>query len=673
MKSRKVAKPAKSSPMKFAVIGIVIVVVLVGALLALRGGGGGGGGVGGAGEVSLSGKPSGSITAGSKAKASVTLSSQKPGTYTVPYVVLDAQGNKVKEGEVEISFAEAGENSISVDLSNLPPGTYTVKMCGDQFSVELIPPKPATFIVVSLVVPKEEIPTTQSIKVKAVIRNVGDLDGTFENTVVVGSVSKPIFPVPIPAGAEKEVEVTITSQELESLLGGKDKVQVDVKLCENKTPLKLRKPTPAQLEYLALSVPAKAYVNEGYYVEVLVKNVGDLTGDLQAQATVGGQPQTKTLSLKGGQEYSWKLGPFQAQQTGNVEVKAGDFVKTITVVEPPPVVVDSLDAPAAIYVYDEVSVKIVLKNRTGQSARADVTVLVSGPEDKSASITDEVPAGQTEEVFKKFRLNKKGIYTVTAETKSITVRALSASEIGVPGDVYVTRTNYNIEIPLIGYSSKSTYLTRVVYTGIEDYMGYPCQHWAITSPDNPQFREDAYCYLSPDEKTLSQVSMTHDDGTNKTVTVFSPPAKNWEYPPVNFEGDWVGYSQTLTTVYGGSEYTILLKGRARFRLEILGEELYLSAWGEQLTVMHVKLTLDLQDLDISVMGLTGKGSGTMVLERWLGPAGSLREKSDSSLTFTVGGMTTSLNISYVSDMLCYKMYWASRGKPAGDPTYFQYL
>jgi hypothetical protein len=617
--------------------------------------------------VSVSG-PVDEIPEGQSWGVYVTVTANKPGTYRV---TASFEG---EEGSAEVYIPAAGaENTCFISFRGRASGVYTYKIGGREYQVKFRPPIPATFVVEDVKVYPAETTTNRKVEVTVTVKNVGELEGTFENQTQVESLSKTIGPQTLGPGERVELKATLTPADLESLLGGKDAKEVKVKVGDKEAVLKLRKPKPAQLEYIALSAPKKAYRGENFVIKVVVKNVGDLENKFELQATVGNNSLTKTSpKLAGGQEWTWPIS-YTPTESGSLTVKAGDFTSIITVVEPPPVVVEELKVPRTIVVGDKLEVTLVLKNRTGERASADVQLLVEGPQAVSpVYVTDQVGPGEKLPVSKSFTLTKEGIYTVSAETKSETVRVLNPRELNVVGDASVGRVEAIFEVAVLNWYSKSTSTKRTVYQGIQEYKGYQCMVWRSEDVEKPEMDYGVnYSVLSDGDKVLKQVETISRESEHGSVTTISydPPLKIWTYPLQGFSGEQTKMSVIWESASMGARMEASVKASAS--LEDLGTELVWAEWGEQVKTRHIKITIksiEPANVVISSGGtrLTGTADVTITIERWEGV------KDDWSMVanFTVSGYRGTLIFKTTTETLYYKSYWWGEG---GDPSYKQYL
>jgi hypothetical protein len=647
---------------KYLPIIIVVVVAAAGAgVFLLKGGKGAAGGL----EILEVSGPTEEVPEGQSWGIYVTARAPAPGTYTLK---ISFAGETIEQ---EVSFEEAGENTFYIGLKGLAQGTYSYSVGGIEKKITFRPLKPAQFEIVSLSVSEDNVPTNKSVVVKATVRNVGEQEGSYSDTVQAGAVSKPIGPKTIKPGTQEELRVTLTSDDLKSILGNNTTTRVSIRLGTKETSLTVRQPIPPTPAYLSIQAPKKAYPDQQVSVFILVKNVGDLKGELSFQAQVGGETRTLTRTLEGGQEYSWEL-KVTAPSSGTLTVSVKDLPPvSIEVATPLGVRVENLDVPVVVTSGDKVKVKFKLRNTGTSDWSGQLDIYVTGPESKS----DKTPAvtvkpGETVPVSKEFTLTKYGIYTVSVEDKSATVRVLRPTEVNTPGDASVYWTDYYYEIPIIGYKVTKQYYSATVYRGIEEYAGYRCMKWQTLDVQNPDaYYEYFYQLITPDEKESKQVGTVHYETTQSTIISFDPPAKNWTWPMSSFTGDWSDYSMIIKTKYGGQEYTLEIKGKARFRVELGGTRTLKTKWGTDEEVQVVTVYTDIKDATIKVAGLTGTASGTLKLTRYMGKGGSLREEADSKIDFTVG-VSSSMIIKYTSDMLCYRNYWLGTG---GDPNYYKYL
>jgi|GEM_PF-6115737 len=596
----------------------------------------------------------------------VRASAPAPGTYTLR---ISFEGEILEQ---EVTFEEAGENTFYIGLPGRAVGSYTYSLGGFESTVTFRPLRPAQFEVVSLSVSEENVPTNKSVVVRATVRNTGEREGSYRGTIQAGTVTKSIGPKTIKPGTQEELSTTLTSSDLQSILGTNSTATVGVRLENKETSLILRQPAPPTPAYLSIQAPKKAYPDQQVTITLLVKNAGDVRGELSFQAQVGGEesPRTRTITLDGGQENVWEL-RVNAPSSGALTVAAGGLSASIEVVQPPAVRVESLDVPVTAVSGDRIKVRILLKNTSTSSWTGQLDVYVSGPEEKSDKTPQvTVGPGQTAPVTKEFTLTTKGIYTVSVEDKSATVRVLRPTEVNTPGDASVYWTDYYYEIPIINYKVTKKYYSATVYRGLEDYRGYRCMKWQTLDVQNPEaYYEYFYQLITPDEKESKQVGTVHYEPTQSTIISFDPPAKNWTWPATSFTGDWSNYSMIIKTKYGGQEYTLEIQGRARFRVERKGTQTYRTKWGTDEEVEVVEVYTEIADATIKVAGLSGTASGTLKLTRYMGRGGSLREEAESKIDFTVG-VTSSMIIKYTSDMLCYRNHWLGYG---GDPNYYKYL
>jgi hypothetical protein len=663
---------------KYLPIIIVVVVAAAGAgvLLMKRG-------AGPAGEIQVlevSG-PTEEIPEGASWGIYVKASAAAPGTYTLR---VSFAGDTFEQ---EVTFEEAGESTFYIGLPGRVVGSYTYSVGGIEKTVTFRPLKPAQFEVVSLAVPEENIPINKSVVVKATVRNVGEQEGPYSGTIQVGSVSKSIPTTgskTIKPGTQEELSATLTPTDLQNVLGGKQSDVVKVKLDTKETPLSLRQPNPATCVYLSIQAPKKAYVNQQITVYILVRNEGDLEGkDMTLEAQVGGETKTTTRTLEGGQEFQWEL-KVTPSSLGTLTISAGGLTASVEVVQQPAVRVESIDVPVTAVSGDKIKVKALLKNAGDSGWTGQFDVYVSGPESKTLKTPQAtLKPGESVPVATEFTLTKYGIYTVSVEDKSATVRVLRPTETNTPpkeepkypGDASVYETDYYYEIPIINYKVTKHYYSATWYKGVEDYAGYRCMKWQTLDVQNPQaYYEYFYMYITPDEKESRQVGTVHYETTQSTIISFDPPAKNWTWPASSFTGDWSNYSMVIKTKFGGQEYTLEISGKARFRVELKGTQPdFPTKWGSkeevQVVTVYTDIGTDQQPATIKVAGMTGTARGTLKLTRYMGKEGSLREEADSKIDFTVG-VSSSMIIKYTSDMLCYRNYWVGTG---GDPSYFKYL
>jgi hypothetical protein len=648
---------------KYLPIIIVVVVAAAGAgVFLLRGGGGAKGEL----QILEVSGPTEEVPEGGSWGIYVKASASSPGTYTLK---ISFAGETVEQ---EVTFEEAGENTFYIGLPGRTVGSYSYSLGGFEKTVTFRPLRPAQFEIVSLSVSDENVSTNKSVVVRATVRNTGEQENSYSGTIQAGTVTKPIGPKTIKPGTQEELSTTLTSANLQSILGTNSTATVTVRLENKETSLTLRQPVSPTPAYLSIQAPKKAYPDQQVTITLLVKNAGDLRGDLTFQVQVGGEPnpRTRTITLDGGQENEWELS-VNAPSSGALTITAGSLSASIEVVQPPAVRVESLDVPVTAVSGDKIKVRVLLRNTSASSWTGQLDVYVSGPEEKSDK-TPQVTVGsyQTAPVTKEFTLTKNGIYTVSVEDKSATVRVLRPTETNTPGDASVYWTDYYYEIPIISYKVPKQYYSATVYRGVEDYRGYRCMKWQTMDVQNPEaYYEYFYMFITPDEKESRQVGTVHYETTQSTIVSFDPPAKNWTWPASSFTGDWSDYSMVIKTKYGGQEYTLEISGKARFRVEQKGTQTYRTKWGTDEEVEVVVVYTDLQNATIKVAGVTGTASGTLKLTRYMGKGGSLREEADSKIDFTVG-VSSSMIIKYTSDMLCYRNHWTGTG---GDPNYYRYL
>ncbi|MEM4973323.1 MAG: hypothetical protein QXR87_06420, partial [Candidatus Hadarchaeales archaeon] len=248
----------------------------------------------------------------------LTVEVPEPGTYTLTFEV---------DGEpyqVEVSFENAGtiEKYVGTpELPTLPRGSHTVRIGGKEATVQFREPRPAEFVITSLTVLPDNVSTNKSVTVKATVKNVGEMEGTFRGTVRVGPVSREIPIFTLGEGMEREVRVTIDNEKLEQILENREEAVETVRLENRTATLYLRKPTPPTASYLSINVPAKAYVGDTLTIGILVKNVGDLEGSVGLEATVGGERISQSMTLKPGEEREWQI-PKELTSEGTLEVRA---------------------------------------------------------------------------------------------------------------------------------------------------------------------------------------------------------------------------------------------------------------------------------------------------------------------------------------------------------------
>ncbi|MEM2481353.1 MAG: hypothetical protein QXG14_04950, partial [Candidatus Hadarchaeales archaeon] len=536
----------------------------------------------------------------------------------------------------------------------------------------------------------DNVSTNRSVVVKATVKNIGEVEGTFRGTVRAGPVSRDIPILTLGEGAEREVSVKLTSSELQQILGDRDEATQTVELGNRTATLYLRKPRPATASYLSINVPSKAYVGDTLTIGILVKNVGDLEGSVGLEATVGGERISQSMTLKPGQEKEWQISR-ELTGVGSLEVSApGLEPRRVDVGSRPPVWVRSIKVPKMAVVGEEVEVEIDVGG-TGSG-----TIEAVGPTGKH---TLDVTAGQKK--IWKFTPTTKGVYTIGVEDKSSILRVVYPTEsnflwldedrdgVADMGNVALYETDYKYEILLGGTSiysqTKPPYKSLTIYRGFEEYEGITCMKYQTADATNRQAYTEYYYSEIEQEGTKwynKQVAQVHVEPGQETYTRFDPPAKNWSWPlpSEGFTGEWVNYRMDILTTYGGSQYRLEVSGQARFVVRILGEELYRTKWGEDVKVKKVEVTTEIKSgSTIKVIGMTGTiGEGSkLVLTRLIGPGGSLKESAESRINFTVMGMSGSMYIRYTSDMLAYQDYWertdTNQLGRKGDSSYFNYL
>jgi PKD repeat protein len=362
------------------------------------------------------------------------------------------------------------------------------------------------------------------------------------------------------------------------------------------------------------------------------------------------------------------------------------------------VTVENLNIPPIAVIGENIKAKILLKNASASGWTGQLDILLTGPEemrDKTPVVT--VQPGQTVLVIKNFTLTKEGIYTLSVGDKSATLRVLRPSELNTPGDIAIYYTRYYSNMPFLGVAEESReYCSATVYRGLTDYRGYRCMKWQtldVKIPDS--YFGYSYALITPDESESRQVAIIHYQPTQIIVMSFDPPAKNWTWPATSFTSDWSNFLMMIKMKRGEKEQALVISGKARFRVELWGTEIYRTSWGADEEVEVVKIYTDIENAEASGLPVylapefTGKtieeitrASGTIRLTRYLSGGIVLKEEEDVRISLSqtiiayspgsrIGSSTSGdLSIKYTSDMLCYNTHWLGSG---GNPSYHNYL
>lgn len=221
-----------------------------------------------------------------------------------------------------INIAANASAKISFNYLVSSPGEHTFQL-GDV-TTKIIALASALFVVTDIKASPVEVLPEENITVKADIQNTGDIEGGFDASLVINGSVENKKNITLAGGASQSVTFNFTR--------GKPGEYV-VNIGSMKTTVKVIKPAEVEIDSLQIS-PDLVPAGDDIAAEVVLRNYGEASGNYLLSITANDEVVgTKEIELKGGEQKQITIF-FNLSDPGNYEIKAGDHVKQIRVIDP---------------------------------------------------------------------------------------------------------------------------------------------------------------------------------------------------------------------------------------------------------------------------------------------------------------------------------------------------
>jgi ABC-type lipoprotein release transport system permease subunit len=232
------------------------------------------------------------------------------------------------------------------------PGTYNITVAGTDYSIQIVESEPGDIVVTNVSAPETAVVNT-SIMVDVTLLNQGDQPGARNLTVPYNGTSRTVS---VGVGANQQRTVTLA-------VSYRSPGQYTLRIGEVQSQIRVL-PSPADIVIDDVTVPESGLVTAGVPINVTLTNQGGRSNMITISIPDSGAERTAAVRVDATQSRTVTLNAtFDAP--GRYEVRVGDFVSEIHVVDPADLRVSPLPGRAP----PNATVVATVRTRTGTSVR----------------------------------------------------------------------------------------------------------------------------------------------------------------------------------------------------------------------------------------------------------------------------------------------------------------
>lgn len=320
------------------------------------------------------------------------------------FMTFDFDGKLLIDGEIETSASATLEPSkpqtVTLSVKGLEAGKHTAAFNGieQEFTVY----RPAKLEVTDLAVEPTQVMAGETVKVRATVRNTGELEGTYSGALAVDGLTNQSCNVTLFPGDNATVEMELTLPDRGSHTVSLEGVSATVTV------------TGPNFEVVELtSDPPDPMAGDRVRVSATVRNSGDIEGLFDNPITYDGLHVSQCIAtIAPGAEFEFAM-DFVTSDRGSHTLALAGKEKTITVTAPASIAVESLYLTGTSAKPGEMVMAFVtLYNSGDQAGKQTVELFINGIAFERQEAT--VEAGGTNNVSFNISQDKGGTYVIKA-------------------------------------------------------------------------------------------------------------------------------------------------------------------------------------------------------------------------------------------------------------------